>query len=266
MISIGEFSKISNVTTKTLRYYDEINLIKPAVVKDNGYRYYSIEQLKDILMINKLKQYDFSLEEISEVLKEPYNDMVLCKLMKEKQSEIKNKINNYQFVLNQIENDILNLERGINIMAYLDKIEVKLVEVDTKNLLYLRQKINIEDYGKYMGKLFEIISKDKLTPVGAPMTIYHDEEFNPICSDVEIAIPVKEVVTGTREMKCGLCAMATLKGPYSELVSIYAKLVSWVETEGFKIANSPFELYMTDPTSGISPEEYITEVYFPVKK
>lgn len=65
MLSIGAFSKISNVATKTLRYYDEIDLLKPAHVDgDSGYRYYDVSQLKTILLIDKLKSYQFTLEEI----------------------------------------------------------------------------------------------------------------------------------------------------------------------------------------------------------
>ena len=47
MLSIGEFSKICQVSTKTLRYYAEIGLILPDEINlENGYRYYSIDQLE----------------------------------------------------------------------------------------------------------------------------------------------------------------------------------------------------------------------------
>lgn len=69
MLSIGEFSKICEVSTKTLRYYDEIGLIHPDEINpENGYRYYSIKQLKKMLFINRLKGYCFSLEEIKDIL------------------------------------------------------------------------------------------------------------------------------------------------------------------------------------------------------
>lgn len=56
MLTIGKFSKISIVSTKTLRYYDEIGLLKPFEInQDNGYRYYELSQLDEILMIKKLK-------------------------------------------------------------------------------------------------------------------------------------------------------------------------------------------------------------------
>ena len=56
MLSIGEFSKISHLTMKTLRYYDEIGLLKPAFIDaKNGYRYYEIFQLEIALLITRLK-------------------------------------------------------------------------------------------------------------------------------------------------------------------------------------------------------------------
>ncbi len=69
MLSIGEFSMICKVSTKTLRYYAEIGLIFPSEINpENGYRYYSVEQLETMLFINRLKSYDFSLEDIKTIL------------------------------------------------------------------------------------------------------------------------------------------------------------------------------------------------------
>lgn len=69
MLSIGEFSKICKVSTKTLRYYAEIGLILPNEINpENGYRYYAIEQLETMLLIIRLKSYNFSLEEIKQMV------------------------------------------------------------------------------------------------------------------------------------------------------------------------------------------------------
>ena len=69
MLSIGEFSNICQVSTKTLRYYAEIGLLEPSEVNpENGYRYYSIDQLEKMLFINRLKAYSFSLEEIKAIM------------------------------------------------------------------------------------------------------------------------------------------------------------------------------------------------------
>lgn len=264
MLSIGAFSKISNVTTKTLRYYDEIGLLKPDYVNhESGYRYYDVSQLRTVLLISRLKGYCFTLEEISMVLKEP--DSRLAVMMEQKEESVHKRISHLNSVLKQMHQDRENLKRGIHIMAYLDQIEIKLTETKPQTILSIRKKMNVKDYGKYMGKIQETIQKEQLTMGGAPMTIFHDKEFNPDGYDMEIAVPVKEVVTGTKDLPGCLCAMGVLKGSYEQLPSIYSKLNQWVEKEKFEVNGSPFEIYLTNPAD-TAPEDYVTEVYIPVKK
>ena len=83
MLTIGEFSKICRVSAKTLRYYAEIGLILPDEVNpENGYRYYSISQLENMLLINRLKAYCFSLEEIKTIFEseERMNEVLFAAL------------------------------------------------------------------------------------------------------------------------------------------------------------------------------------------
>jgi DNA-binding transcriptional MerR regulator/effector-binding domain-containing protein len=274
LLSIGEFSKICEVSTKTLRYYDEIGLIHPDQINpENGYRYYSISQLKTMLYINRLKSYHFSLEEIKEILLEGEADQSEEKLrfaLHRKRREIQEKLNAYEYTLKQMNQDILNLEQGIHLMSYLDDIEVQLVETGSTNILYMRQMMSSDDYalgyGRYYSRLYEKIAREKLTLVGTPMTIYHSSEFNPAGNDTEFALPIKEAVKGTRDLCGGLCARSVLKGAYSNLTSVYAKLREWVENEGYALTQSPYEVYVTDPYQALTAEELVTEVYFPVMK
>ena len=108
MLSIGEFSKICKVSTKTLRYYDEIGLIKPSKInQENGYRYYSIEQLETMLFINRLKQYRFSLEEIKAIItsEEILNEKLSIELYKKK-IEFEKKIQIYSQSTEPLNEDI----------------------------------------------------------------------------------------------------------------------------------------------------------------
>ena len=62
---IGEFSKLTGIPIRTLRYYDSIDLFKPSEVDlFTNYRYYKEEQVKDLELINELKEVGFTLEEI----------------------------------------------------------------------------------------------------------------------------------------------------------------------------------------------------------
>lgn len=65
MLTIGEFSKICRVSPKTLRYYEAIGLLQPRLVNPmTGYRFYAADQLETMRLINHLKAYSFTLEEI----------------------------------------------------------------------------------------------------------------------------------------------------------------------------------------------------------
>lgn len=80
LYKIGDFSKETGVSVKTLRYYDEINLFKPVEIDlFTGYRYYSSEQIEDLKLILKLKEVGFSLEEIKENWNNFSNDTMLKK-------------------------------------------------------------------------------------------------------------------------------------------------------------------------------------------
>lgn len=273
MLSIGEFSKICGVSTKTLRYYDEIGLIKPDEINlENGYRYYSIKQLEKMLFVNRLKQYQFSLEEIKAIMEteEKLSEEKLYSDLNRKRREIQERLNAFEYTLKQMSNDILNLEKGIPIMSYLNNIDVQLVDTEPMNILFIRKMMTLDDYFagyfKYFGMLYERIATEKLTVLGKAMTIYHGPEFNPDGNDTEFAIPIKETVTGTRVLSGGLCAKSVLKGSFYGLQSVYFKLIEWVEKEGYKLEKSPYEIYTVSPTEATNPEELVTEVYFSVEK
>ncbi|REK76781.1 MerR family transcriptional regulator [Paenibacillus paeoniae] len=273
MLSIGEFSKICGVSTKTLRYYAEVGLIHPEEINpESGYRYYSIRQLKKMLFINRLKSYHFSLDEIRSLLEweEDQADERVGRALQRKIGELQQKMDAYAYTMEQMKRDAVQLENGIPMMAYLEHIEVQLVETPPMNLLYTRQLLRVEDYaggyGPYFSRLYEQVAKKGLTLLGTPITIYHSPEFNPAGNDTEFAIPVMEIVTGTRDFPGGLCAKSVLRGPYSEMTSVHARLREWIENEGFELSKAPYEVYVTNPAESAVPADIVTEVYFPVRK
>ena len=74
ILRIGEFSKLNNIPIRTLRFYDQIGLLKPYQVDpETNYRSYHIEQSSLVDAIQYLRQLDFSLEEIKEILSDIEN-------------------------------------------------------------------------------------------------------------------------------------------------------------------------------------------------
>lgn len=70
MYTIGEFALIAEISNKTLRHYDDIGLFKPFKIDDlSNYRYYSKEQINEIMFIKELKEYGLSLTDINRIKK-----------------------------------------------------------------------------------------------------------------------------------------------------------------------------------------------------
>src|SRR2546427_5071593 len=93
MIRIGDFSKLSQVSIKTLRYYDEVGLLKPINVdRFTSYRYYAVSQLPRLNRILALKDLGLSLEQIAQVLDEGVSPEQLRGMLRLKRAELQQHI------------------------------------------------------------------------------------------------------------------------------------------------------------------------------
>jgi DNA-binding transcriptional MerR regulator len=93
MLKIGDFSRIAQVSIKALRYYDRLGLLKPAHIdRFSGYRYYELPQLVTLNRILALKELDFSLDQIKELLNVDLSGEVLQKLLHKKDVELQQRI------------------------------------------------------------------------------------------------------------------------------------------------------------------------------
>ena len=102
MFKIGEFSKLTQVSTRMLRYYDETGLLKPAKVDSlTGYRMYSAEQISTLNRIIYLRDSGFNVAEIALAL-DCSNDTIIEQLDK-KSIEIMDNIQKEQEKLKKIE-------------------------------------------------------------------------------------------------------------------------------------------------------------------
>src|ERR1043166_2953298 len=118
MIKIGEFSKLVHVPVPTLRYYDQVGLLKPVEVdRSTGYRYYSASQLPRLHRILALKSLGFELAQIAAVLEgitaEQMRGMLLLR-----QAQISQQIVEAQSQLTEVEARLRQIEREEQVSAY----------------------------------------------------------------------------------------------------------------------------------------------------
>ncbi|NMM62475.1 MerR family transcriptional regulator [Clostridium sp. P21] len=270
MYTIGQFSKIGKISTKMLRHYDKIGLIKPSFVNpENQYRYYEKYQVKDILRINKLKIYKFSLDEIKQIIEDKSNE-TLKKLLQKQINYITNEIEHNNSILLELKTSVENLKKGDDIMASKRNFEISVNNLEDKLVLSLRDIIPMDNISSLIGKVFQNIYRNNLEVCGNIMTVYYDEDFDESNADIEVCIPVdREFQTGTiiktRILKGGLHAHTAFVGSYNEIGEAYAELTDWIEKNHYEIIGAPYDKYIKGPEAKCNPNEFITEVYFPIK-
>ncbi|RDY27187.1 MerR family transcriptional regulator [Romboutsia weinsteinii] len=118
--TIGEMSKLSNLPIKTLRYYDEVGVLKPAYTNpENNYRYYSMDQFMHIDVIKYCRTMGLSLEEIKDFLKSDGSIESMIDTIKRQSSLLEKKIKE----LSEIKNYLDDLEISIsNVLEHQENI------------------------------------------------------------------------------------------------------------------------------------------------
>lgn len=266
MLQIGEFSKICQVSVKTLHHYGRIGLLTPAEVdRFTGYRYYRMEQIDTMNYIQRLKRYGFSLEEIQHLLTiSDHNE--LANALRQQRNKLRQKQQETTVILSELQAHISIFERTGDIMTYQKGYTVEIKKSPAMNVLSKRAMMGVDEFGKYYGTLFERAPKEHATPTGLNGARYHDKEFNRESSDIEVFIGIRESDKADLVMEPCECAMTVHHGGYSTLSEAYGAVASWIAGNGYEIAGAPFDLYTKTQFNSPSPEDWETEVYFPIRK
>jgi effector-binding domain-containing protein len=271
MFKIGDFSTLSRVTVKALRYYDEIGLLKPAQIDGaSGYRYYSADQLPRLYYIQALKMMGLSLEEIAILTGSEATNARIKEILVLKQKELMGRVAGDQQKLAQVENFLKQIEKEGAMPDY--QVTIKQV----KPLLVASVRDTVPAYGdigRLYGEIFKHLGKKFIfKPAGPVMMLCHDHEYRESDVDIEAAVPISKKIGSSERVKVyelpemEQAACTVHRGGYETISQAYKALMAWIEANGYQITGPDRELYFSDPTKVKKPEEIITEVQFPVKK
>src|SRR5215216_3244370 len=114
MFTVKQLSKLAGVTPRTLHHYDEIGLLKPSRVGDNGYRYYGEESLLRLQQILFYRELDIPLEDIKKIMGRRDFDMLGA--LESHKDALKKQVARLNRLINTVDNTINHL-KGNNIMS-----------------------------------------------------------------------------------------------------------------------------------------------------
>ncbi|MEG4234723.1 heavy metal-responsive transcriptional regulator [Microcoleus sp. Pol11C3] len=83
LLKIGELAKQTGVAVGTLRYYESLGLLEPALRSSSGYRYYTADAARQVQFIKKAQRLNFSLQEIQQILVSRRQGMAVCPLVQD---------------------------------------------------------------------------------------------------------------------------------------------------------------------------------------
>jgi len=271
MLKIGDFSKLSRISIRMLRHYDEIALLMPRSTDSfTGYRYYSEDQLPVAGQINALKAMGFGLSAIGEILKIYDDPQKLAEFLSVKKAEVKAEAEEVAHRLLLLETAIKRLRKDGTAMSY----NVTLKTLPERYVASVRQIIPAYDQE---GMLWHILMKET-APLnlqdGEPcytMALFHDGEYKESDVDVEVQKSVKGSYSNTEHVVFKtepqvLIASATYQGDYDKIDRVSEAVANWVRDNGYDFNGHFFDIYHISPHETQNPDEWVTEVCYPVKR
>jgi effector-binding domain-containing protein len=271
MIRIGDFSRLSRVSIKTLRYYDEMGLFKPIEVdRFTGYRYYSASQLPRLNRILALRDLGLSLEQIAQVLDEGVSPEQLRGMLRLKRAELQQHIADEQERLARVEARLNTIELEDTMPDY----DVVIKQIELQLVAGARDTLSsYPEIGRLFDEVYGYLARHGVSGPGLiGAAIWHDDEFKTRDIDGEAAVFLKKSLPESERVKIYKLPGATMasvihKGAFNKFSQAYEAVLHWGEANGYKIAgpNREVYLYCTQPVRQ-DDDSYVTEIQFPVEK
>lgn len=267
MYSIGEFSRMSGLSVKTLRLYHEKGLVVPARVDEGtGYRYYSAANLDRARVVARLRAMEFPLETIRAMLDRYDDESDILEYLERHTSGLQAKLASYREITTSLAQLIRQEREAQRIMAT-TTFEIEEKDVPAQLIAGVRMKGHYSDCGKGFAKIGRSLGRYLH---GKPFCLYYDGEYKEEDADLEACIPVRErkEVEGIsiRELPGAHCVTLLHKGPYEELGRSYEKVLGYVKERGYSAQLPSREVYLKGPGMILrgNPKKYLTEIQIPV--
>ena len=269
MLRIGDFSKLARVSIRMLRHYDDIGLLKPAMVDDlTGYRYYREDQLYVIARITALKDMGFSLADVVKML-DIYEDADKMDAFLRKQQEELTALSaqtEYKLMLLETARKRLGKE---HIMNY----DVTVKTIPERYAATVQMIVpGYADEGMLWNTMFAETAATPLTPADPCLVAaqFLDPEYKEENVEILAWMTVRGTYKDTEHVKFKTLpavkvASCIVRGSYDQMGDACASVASWIDANSYKVNGPMFNIYHVSPAQTKNANEYVTEVCFPVE-
>ncbi len=263
MLKIGEFSKLSHITVKALRFYEKEKLLVPASVDEwTGYRFYETVQLETAAKIRSFRQLGLSIDEIKSV----FSGEDVKKILSEKEKELKKLRQKTDLQISVIK--FILEEKEMKYQVTLKEIPEMIVCTSETVLARYDDAMQwIPSVGEECLKLNPGI---RCAEPPYEFCEYPDGEYK----ETDVRIRHNEAVTSFgkendrirfRTLPAAKVLSIYHKGAYDTIGEAYAFIAEYAEKNGYEIAGLARECYIDGIWNKESVGDWLTEVQLPVK-
>lgn len=266
MLKIGEFSKLSQLSIKTLRYYEKERLLIPKYIdKNTSYRFYDTEQLITACMIKSYRQLDFSIKDIKRLLKASNPKLILSNKLDEIENEKKHLDLKYS-IINHLLEDIDMKSNNYQVVIK----EIKECIVFTSETI-LNKYSDIMEWIPSLGeKVIKLNPNLKCATPEYEFLEYLDDEYKETNIRVKHSQAVTSFAVESDEIKFETlkpCKVLSIyhKGSYDNINEAYAYILKYASDNNYEIIGHLRECYIDGIWNKENVEDWLTEIQLPIK-
>ena len=261
--SIGEFSQVAGVSVKTLRFYHEKGILIPSSVdQTTGYRFYDASKVEKARVIMRLRQMEFSIEDIAAVLGECSDEADILNYLERQKNVLQQRIQEDRDIVRSL-NEIIAKEKAAR-----QNLEAGSFAVEEKTfapmlIAGIRMKGKYGDCGAAFARLGKAVGR---YICGKPLNLYYDGEYREDDADFEPCFPIRKEVAvdgvSVRTLPGGRALTLIHRGPYDQLGRSYAKILQHANERRLALVLPSREVYVKGPGMIFkgNPKNYLTEI------
>jgi DNA-binding transcriptional MerR regulator len=263
-LAIGDFSRATHLTVKTLRHYHEAGLLEPAQIDpQTGYRRYTTEQIPAAQIIKRFRDLDMPLNEIRAVLLAPdvqaRNDLIAAHLKR-------------------LESDLARTNAAVASLRNLlehptPKVEIGRRKADQVTAAAISEVVQVKDalpwYLGALGELHATLSAQRLSSTGHPGGIFSNAIFSHAHGEATVFIPCDSKVraigrVSPRVVPAVELATIVHNGSHANIDLAYGSLATYVTQHALVIEGPLREYYLVGPQDTPDESAWRTEIGWPI--
>jgi DNA-binding transcriptional MerR regulator len=263
-LTIGDFSLMTHLSIKTLRYYHQVGLLEPAEVDPNtGYRHYRVEQIPTAQIIQRFRDLSMPIDEVKAVLAAPDLDT--------RNALIAAHLSRLEGELEQTRQAVMSLRNLLE--PALAPISVEHRTLPATQAIGIQEVVDLSDllfwYHGALGELYATIAVQGLRPSGPSGGLFSSELFQyergeaivfvPVSREMQLVGRVSPLVVPAAEL-----AVIVHCGPHTNINATYGALGAYVSRHALAVVGPVREYYLVDERTASDAALWRTEIGWPI--